>query len=123
MSNGVATTKMARFLDHLVKKYHVWVIFPVIATEATYVSYAIVTNQSQQQLFANAVSALIAAFTLFGGIISILIMALFSKDDFGKAADFRAPILLGVAVGILASAITLFGLFGILHTTAVSAGR
>jgi hypothetical protein len=109
-----------KLLDHLEKKSHVWIIVPSVATIGGYLWYAIAHGQPEQQLTANVVYAIIAAFAVFGGAISVFIMAFLQKEDFGKVADLRAPILLGACIGAIFSAIKLLGLFGLIHAAAVA---
>ena len=61
------------------------------------------------------VLVLISAGTVVGGIISLVVMALMKKTDFGELTDFRTSVILGILVGVAVATISLLSLFGVVR--------
>ena len=110
-------------LPHLKDKGHAWVIGLSVITVAGYVWYAIATEQSEQQLTASVVLALVAAGTVVGGIIALVVMASLKKAEFGELAEFRTSVILGILVGVTVATIKLLSLFGVLKFAVESVSK
>jgi hypothetical protein len=105
---------LSKFLGHLKDKGHAWVIGLSILTVAGYLWYAIATKQSEQQLIANTVLALVSAVTVFSSIIAVFVLASLKKTEFGELLDFKAPLIIGVVAALAVTTIQLLSLFGVL---------
>jgi RsiW-degrading membrane proteinase PrsW (M82 family) len=100
-------------LSHLKEKGHAWVISLSIIVAASYLWQAILHRQTEQQITANVVLALVAAGTVVGGGIALVVMASLKKSQFGELAEFRTSVILGILVGVTVASIKLLSLFGV----------
>jgi hypothetical protein len=98
-------------LDHFKDKGHVWVIALSVLTLGAFLFLAIGAHQNEERLIANAVLALVAASTLYGGGIALIVLALLNKTQCGELAEFRSGLALGLLVSISLSGIKLVELF------------
>ena len=110
-------------VPHLKNKGHAWSIGLSLLAAVLYLWFGIAHELLEQQLVANVVLTLVAAMTVVGGLITLIVMAAMTKADFGELIESRTQLITGVLVGVTISTIKLLGLFGLLSIPARAAAR
>jgi len=105
----------AAILTHLKEKGHAWSIGLALLAGGLYLRYGVVHEFTEQQLVANVVLAIVASMSSVGGLITLIVMGLMTKTDFGELTEFRMQLVTGVLVGASLSSVKLLTLFGLLH--------
>lgn len=106
---------MGGLVTHFKDKGHAWIIALSLVAVIAYIFYTRAAMPSEQQLTANVIVVLVAAGTVVSGVIALIVMASLSKNEFGELVEFRTPLILGILVGVIVSAIKLLSLFGLLN--------
>lgn len=103
----------AAVVAHVKSHGHKWVTGLTFLVFVGYILFAIGTDTRMDQAVGKAVVVIVAALTVFGGVISLVVVAATDDKDLGELKELKQPVTLGLLVGVAVSILAILSTFGI----------
>jgi hypothetical protein len=110
-----------KFVTHIKSHGHKWVTGLTAVVFVIYLIFVLKTGTTMNQAIASAVVTIVAALTVFGGVLSLIVVAGTADEDLGALKELKQQLTLGLLVGVAVSIFGILNSFGLLKQEAQSA--